>query len=89
MPAVLTLDGKHALVTGASSGLGQHFAGFLAAAGAKVTLAARREAALAENVEALHRSGHAVQSVPMDLTEPASIERRWNGRNPGSARSRC
>ena len=36
------LAGRTALVTGASSGLGQHFAGVLIAAGAKVVLAARR-----------------------------------------------
>ena len=36
------LDGKVALVTGASSGLGRHFAKVLAEAGAKVVLAARR-----------------------------------------------
>ncbi len=38
----LTVKGKRALVTGASSGLGLHFAGLLAEAGAEVTLAARR-----------------------------------------------
>lgn len=74
MPVTMTLEGKHALITGASSGLGQHFAGFLAAAGAKVTLAARREAALANNVDALRKNGAEAQSVPMDVTDPASIE---------------
>jgi len=38
----LRLDGKRALITGASSGLGLHFAALLAGAGAEVTLAARR-----------------------------------------------
>ena len=37
-----SLAGKVALVTGASSGFGQHFAGVLAQAGASVALAARR-----------------------------------------------
>lgn len=36
------LDGRNALVTGASSGLGRHFAEVLASAGAAVALAARR-----------------------------------------------
>jgi NADP-dependent 3-hydroxy acid dehydrogenase YdfG len=36
------LDGKVALVTGASSGFGRHFAAVLAQAGAKVVLGARR-----------------------------------------------
>jgi NADP-dependent 3-hydroxy acid dehydrogenase YdfG len=38
----ISLTGKTALVTGASSGLGQHFARVLASTGAKVALAARR-----------------------------------------------
>lgn len=42
------MQGKRALVTGASSGLGRHFAQVLARAGAEVTVAGRREAALAE-----------------------------------------
>ena len=69
------LEGKHALVTGASSGLGQHFARFLAAAGAKVTLAARREKALAQSVEDIRAVGGQAQSVVMDVTEAGSIER--------------
>src|SRR5882672_3241615 len=36
------LDGKTVAITGASSGLGHHFAGVLAAAGARVVLGARR-----------------------------------------------
>jgi len=40
------LDGRVALVTGASSGLGAHMAGTLARAGCKVALAARRAARL-------------------------------------------
>jgi NAD(P)-dependent dehydrogenase (short-subunit alcohol dehydrogenase family) len=74
------LEGKHALVTGASSGLGRHFAEFLATAGAKVTLAARRENALAESVAEIRaqssqtQSGQA-QSVVMDVTDAGSIER--------------
>ena len=39
---LLSLANKTALVTGASSGLGRHFAGVLADAGAYVVLAARR-----------------------------------------------
>ncbi len=45
MTDLFGLNGRHALVTGASSGLGRHFAGVLAAAGAQVTVAARRETA--------------------------------------------
>jgi NAD(P)-dependent dehydrogenase (short-subunit alcohol dehydrogenase family) len=86
MTASLTLEGRHALVTGASSGLGQHFAGFLSDAGAKVTLAARREAALTRNVEELRARGGEAQSVPMDVTDSGSIasalERAESGFGP-------
>src|ERR1700722_16497140 len=50
MADLFGLSGRHALVTGASSGLGRHFAGVLARAGAQVTVAARREAQLAQTV---------------------------------------
>src|SRR5579863_8467607 len=46
--ADFTLDGRIALVTGASRGLGRHFAGVLARAGAAVALAARDQTQLAE-----------------------------------------
>ena len=42
---LFNLDGRRALVTGASSGLGRHFALTLAAAGAQVAVAARRRRA--------------------------------------------
>jgi len=48
MAASFDLTGRTALVTGASSGLGRHFAGVLARAGAGVALAARRADMLAE-----------------------------------------
>jgi NAD(P)-dependent dehydrogenase (short-subunit alcohol dehydrogenase family) len=48
-----TLAGKTALIKGASSGLGRHFAEVLARAGASVTLAARREAMLEAERRAL------------------------------------
>ena len=60
------LDGKVALITGASSGLGARFARVLDAAGATVVLAARR----VDRIEALAselRDGHAIRA---DLSEP-------------------
>jgi NAD(P)-dependent dehydrogenase (short-subunit alcohol dehydrogenase family) len=68
------LDGKHALVTGASSGLGRHFAHTLAGAGARVTLAARREQALADSVAALLGEGAQAAATVMDVASAASIE---------------
>ena len=47
------LVGKHALITGASSGIGLALAAALAQAGAKVTVAARREDQLQALVTAL------------------------------------
>ena len=73
MTDLFGLGGRHALVTGASSGLGRHFAGVLAAAGASVTVAARREAALAETVASIHASGARAHAVRMDVTDAASI----------------
>src|SRR3954453_8754598 len=75
MAGIFDLNGKHVLVTGASSGLGRHFAGTLSAAGAKTSLAARRESALAETVEQLRGAGGEAHSVVMDVTDAASIER--------------
>src|SRR5436305_8920085 len=75
MAATFDLNGSHILVTGASSGLGRHFAEFLAGAGARVTLGARREAPLAQTVEAIRGKSGEAQSVVMDVTDAGHIER--------------
>ena len=67
------LTGRRALVTGASGGLGLHFAGVLARAGAEVTLAARRVAALVAAVAALRAEGHVAALLALDVTDPASV----------------
>jgi NAD(P)-dependent dehydrogenase (short-subunit alcohol dehydrogenase family) len=67
------LSGKVALVTGASGGLGLHFARTLAAAGARVALAARRKEQLEANVATIG-SEHAI-AVAMDVTDPESVGR--------------
>ncbi len=67
------LSGKAAIVTGASSGLGQHAARTLAAAGAKVAIAARRLEPLVElekQIEAL--DGRAIP-LRLDVTDPTSV----------------
>ncbi|VUF14720.1 SDR family NAD(P)-dependent oxidoreductase [Methylobacterium dankookense] len=73
MTDLFNLDGRHALVTGASSGLGRHFAVPLARAGARVSLAARRADALADTVTAVEAAGGQAQAVVMDVTERASV----------------
>jgi NAD(P)-dependent dehydrogenase (short-subunit alcohol dehydrogenase family) len=70
---LFSLSGKVALVTGASSGLGKHFAKVLAAAGAKVIVAARREEKLKALVDEIAQDGGNAYAVAMDVTEPASI----------------
>ncbi len=69
----LRLDGKRALVTGASSGLGQHFSGVLARAGATVTLAARRLDRVEAEADALRDKGLAADSAMLDVTDPESV----------------
>ena len=69
--AVFRLDGKVAVVTGASSGLGERFARVLDAVGARVVVAARRRARL----EALAASLSDAVVVECDLSDPADRER--------------
>lgn len=71
--SLFSLKDKVALVTGASSGLGKHFAKVLAAAGAEVIVAARREEKLKALVEEIGQEGGRAHAVAMDVTEPASI----------------
>ena len=68
------LRGRSALVTGASSGLGRHFALTLAAAGAEVALAARRTDRLGEVVAQIERSGGRARAYALDVTQRASVQ---------------
>lgn len=67
------LTGKTALVTGASSGLGREFAFILAAAGAQVALAARRQDRLDALAAEIAAKGGRAHSVVMDVTDAASV----------------
>lgn len=78
----LRLDGKRALITGASSGLGQHFAGTLARAGAVVTLAARRADRVEELADALRKQGYAAEAAQLDVTDPESLVRFFSAADP-------
>ena len=69
------LEGRTALITGASSGLGADFARGLAARGCQLVLVARREARLKELAQEIAaRYGVAVQSIPLDLMLEESPE---------------
>lgn len=67
------LKGKRALVTGASSGLGRHFALVLAGAGASVVLAARRTVALEALAGEINAVGGDAVAVTMDVTNRQSV----------------
>lgn len=72
-PPQFTLDGRVALVTGASSGLGRHFARLLAGAGARVAAAARRTDRLDALVAEIAEAGGTAMAVPLDVTDAASV----------------
>jgi NAD(P)-dependent dehydrogenase (short-subunit alcohol dehydrogenase family) len=68
------LEGKVALVTGASSGLGARFARVLAQAGTQVVLASRRVERLKELRAEIEANGGAAHVVSLDVTDYASIK---------------
>lgn len=68
-----TLAGKSALVTGASGGLGLHFANLLASHDASVTLAARRREALDRACDEIGAAGGTAVAIEMDVTDAGSI----------------
>ncbi|MCY7281661.1 MAG: SDR family NAD(P)-dependent oxidoreductase [Sphingomonas bacterium] len=68
-------NGKLALVTGASRGIGAATAEALAAAGAHVILTARTVSALEEVEDRIHAAGGAATIAPMDLTEGDHIKK--------------
>lgn len=63
------LTGRRALVAGGSNGIGLGCATALARAGAEVTVAARREAPVAEAVAALRAEGHAAHGACFDIAD--------------------
>ena len=69
------LDGKRALVAGASSGIGLGAAVALAEAGAEVTLVARRLAPIHALAQALTDKGLKASALPLDITDVAGTEK--------------
>lgn len=67
------LDKKTALVTGASGGLGGHFARTLAGAGARTLLAARRVDRLEQLKAEIEAAGGSAGVVELDVTRSASV----------------
>jgi len=73
MATTFELNGKIALVTGASSGLGARFAKVLAENGAEVVLASRRIERLKELRAEIESAGGAAHAVALDVTDPDSV----------------
>lgn len=73
MPS-LRLDGRAALVTGGSRGLGLGMALALAHSGADVALAARSEGQLAEAADLVRETGREAFVVPTDVSNVASVQ---------------
>jgi NAD(P)-dependent dehydrogenase (short-subunit alcohol dehydrogenase family) len=69
------LDGKVAIVTGASSGLGAAFALGLAEAGADVAICARRAQRLEETADQVRALGRRCLAVPADVSRPEDCTR--------------
>ncbi len=74
MSSLFDLNSKVALVTGATSGIGQRQAIALAEAGASVVLLGRRESALNETVHTIAQKGRKAVALPADLFERENLE---------------
>ncbi len=70
-----SLDGRVALVTGGSTGIGRTIAEAFASAGAKVVVTARRRDRLAETVDAVVGSGGQAAALPTDLGRLEDLDR--------------
>ncbi len=79
------LEGRLALVTGASRGIGAATAEALAAEGAHVILTARTAADLEAVEERIHAAGGSATIAPLDLTEQTASP-GWRRRWPGAGR---
>lgn len=69
---LFSMQDKHVVITGASSGFGHHFAGVLAEAGAKVVLGARRQDKIESRVAEINRAGGRAMGVQLDVKDAKS-----------------
>lgn len=77
MSGAFSLHGRHALVTGANTGIGQAIAVGLAAAGASVVCAGRRPCD--ETVAQITQAGGRATSVLVDFTDPMAGQTLFDG----------
>jgi len=75
---MFSLQGRVALVTGASSGLGQQFARALADNGAAVALVARRVERLGELQKSIEAAGGRAVAIEADVTDRAAMARAFD-----------
>lgn len=73
LAALFDLSGRRALVTGGNSGIGEAMARALGLAGARVLLAARREAELSAAAGRMRGEGIEADSLAVDLTDAAGL----------------
>ena len=73
-PSMFDLTGQCAIVTGASRGLGRHFALTLTRSGAQVALAARGISRLQDAVEEIEEFGGCAVAIQVDVTDGKSVE---------------
>ncbi|MGA8259651.1 MAG: SDR family oxidoreductase [Arenicellales bacterium] len=84
LPDSFKLDGKTALITGASGGLGSHFARTLSAAGARTVLAARRLERLVPLRDEIEAAGGTATVAELDVRDSASVESIFAGDGTGA-----